>query len=235
MIRIPFAARLRYLALLALPLIAGACDVPLAPEDAPTVVVGRVASVLSLAPAAIGPALSNSGSLAGIEVSVEGASVLDLTDDAGDFRLEVRAQDGRIRIRFRRGSMDVRLELEGLASGSTLRLEVSLSDDGATVLSASDDDDEGPDEFEGIATLVSVDGDAPNRTLRVELVNDGGSLLVDLLEASTVFDASGDITTFAGVQPALERADLTVEIEGDGELQDDGSVIATSVKVETDG
>jgi hypothetical protein len=234
MIRTLFAIRPRHLVLLALAVTVGACDSvdsPLGPEDAPIVVMGRVADVTPIA-AAAGPALSSgSGSLAGIEVTVDGSPVSAVTDDNGHFRLEVRADDGRIRIRFRRGDLDVRLEFEGVTPGSMLQVEVSLGEHGGTVL-REHHGHEG--EFEGVATLVSVDGDAPSRIVRVSLMGQHGSVTVDLVEGSTMFDNEGDLTSFADLLAALEADHPALRIEGDGEIQDDGSVLATSIKAETD-
>jgi len=208
-----------------------------APDDAPAVVLGRVASVGAAAPApstaqTAGPSLHGSGSsLAGIEVRVEGESVATLTDDTGAFRLEVRAKDGRVRLRFRRGSMDVRLELTGIPPGRVLQIEVGLADDGATVLSS---DDDGEDEFEGVATLLSLEGDAPQRTASLDVVGAHRSWSVDVLEGVTAFDDDGDLGTFDALVEALQAATQPVEIEGEGTLRDDGSIGATEVKAETE-
>ena len=44
-------------------------------------------------------------------------------------------------------------------------------DDPGAIETKDDADDDDPDEFKGIAALVSVEGDAPTRTVRVELTN----------------------------------------------------------------
>jgi hypothetical protein len=100
----------------------------------------------------------------------------------------------------------------------------------------NDDDDgsSGSGVFEGLAAFVDVMGDAPARTLRVELGTEGSAVMLDIMEASTAFESDGDVVTFASLLAALDRADVTVRIEGDGERRDDGSFLATSIKVETD-
>ena len=94
-----------------------------------------------------------------------------------------------------------------------------------------DEDDEG--EFEGYATLVSVDGDAPERTMRVEVDDDGEIVTVDIVEGTTVFKDDGDFNDFDSLLGALD-AGVMVEIEGEGPIQEDGSVMAYEVKAETD-
>jgi hypothetical protein len=164
-------------------------------------------------------------------VSVEGESAIDVTDDSGNFRLEVKEHDGLVRIRFRRGPLDVRLEIEGGSLGATVQFEVGLADRTATLLSSHDSRDY---EFEGVAALVSVEGEAPSRTVRVELTHETGSEFVDIIEGGTVFDNEGDILSFADLVAALDRTELKVEIEGDGERQDDGAITAATIKVETE-
>ena len=229
-----FVVRPRPATLLALALTLGGCDTvdnPLTPEDPATVVLGRVSSITTGA-AAAAPALSSgSRSLAGIEITVDGSPVTDLTNENGEFRLEVRGHEGRIRIRFRRGDIDVRLEFEGMEPGSVLQVEVSLSDHGATLLNEHHRHE---GEFEGIASLLSVEGAAPNRSLRVSLVGDHGSATVEIIEGSTLIENEGDVTSFEDILGVLDRGDRAVEIEGMGERQDDGSLVASSVKVETD-
>lgn len=230
---ISFARPSWLFALLALPLIVSACDGndPLAPEAAPAVVVGRVASVVAATPTTPGVSSAAGATLVGIEVSAEGGAWTDVTDDNGGFRLEVRARDGAIVLRFRRGAMDVRLAIAGVAAGSTLRLELRLDHNGVTVLSSSESDEW---EFEGIASLLSVDGEAPTRTVRVELAHHDRSVIVDLIEGTTHIEGDGDITTLGELLVVLHQADVEVKIGGEGRRQEDGTIIATSVKVETD-
>ena len=107
-------------------------------------------------------------------------------------------------------------------------------DDPGAIETKDDADDDYPDEFKGIAALVSVEGDAPTRTVRVELTNDHGSVAVDIVEGSTLFDAHGDILGVDELLAALDLVDLVIEIKGEGERQEDGSVLAATIKVETD-
>lgn len=214
----------------------------------PITLEGRVVGLT----AASGPAASggqdSGNALAGIEVSVDGSSATTQTGSDGSFRLEVETGDDRIVIRFRRGSIDLRLVLDGVTPGTTVRLEVTLGDD-VSVLHREDHDDDGNDdhgddddddddrgahEFEGRASLESVSGDAPERVVRVALVRESRTVTVEIREASTAFEADGDVLTVDALLAALAREDLVVRIEGDGETQTDGNVVATSVKVETD-
>lgn len=205
-------------------------DQMVGPEESPTVVMGRVASVSSSTEGSSAPAAS---SLGGIEVTVRGDLATDVTGEDGSFRLVVDGQGGPIALRFRRGSLDVELELSGIPSGGELRIQVRLDDSGASIL---DDDgmEDGPDEFDGSAALLSLEGEASARTALLEVTDTMGSTLVEIREGGTVFDAEGDIHAFADLVSALEQPDPRVRIEGRGSLDDQGVFIATAVKAEVD-
>lgn len=210
----------------------GACEVSdqmVGPEEPPTVVLGRVASVSSSTDASGSAAAS---SLGGIEVTVQGGTAADVTAADGSFRLEVDGNGGPIRLRFRRGSLDVEMELSGIPAGGELRIRVRLDDSGATVL--DDEMDEGPDEFEGSASLLSVDGEASTRIAQVELKNAMGSTRVKIEEGVTTFDAEGDIRAFDDLLAALDASTSTIRIEGRGTLGAEGVFSAVVVKVEVD-
>lgn len=206
---------------------------------------GRVVSLQSSSGAAAGAAQAGGISFDGIEVSVDGSTAVTLTESDGSFHLEFETRDDRIVVRFRRGSIDLSLTLEGVSPGTTVRLEVGLGDE-VSVLHRDDrhgDDDEddddddldrGDSEFEGQATLESLVGNAPERVLQVALSRDGRTVTIEIDEGSTMFEAAGDISTFEGLLAALDGSDLSVKIEGDGEVQTDGTVLARSIKVETD-
>ena len=226
----PRRGRLTALALIALA--SAACDegTPLALDGQPLVVTGQVLSVTSDAGPAAASSSSDAGSLGGIEVSVEGSAATTITDAQGGFRLEVEGELDRLVIRFRRGGLDARIELEGLSPGATLHLEVRLSDDGGTVRR---DDGLGA-EVQGQVRLVELRGTAPNRTLRVELSASGSVTLLEIDESSVRFESDGDVLGFEALLSALARSDLSVRLEGDAVLLEDGTVLATSIKVETD-
>jgi uncharacterized surface protein with fasciclin (FAS1) repeats len=95
------------------------------------------------------------------------------------------------------------------------------------------DDDDDETEFEGWASLVSVEGDAPERAMRIEVEYDDMTVEVVVSEAGTDFGDDGDITDFDGLLQALDAEDPMVQVEGEGELQDDGSVAADEIKAET--
>ena len=117
----PSLRRARLGALVLALLTATACDegTPLAPEGQPVVVTGQVLSVASSTAPAAASSPSGEGPLGGIEVTVEGSAATTLTDERGGFRLEVESVADWLVIRFRRGGLDARLELEGLPPGAT--------------------------------------------------------------------------------------------------------------------
>lgn len=210
----------------------GACEVSdqmVGPEEPPTVVLGRVASVSSSTDASGSAAAS---SLGGIEVTVQGGTAADVTAADGSFRLEVDGHGGPIRLRFRRGAIDVEMELSGIPAGGELRIRVRLDDSGATVL--DDGMDDGSDEFEGSASLLSVGGEASARIAQVELKNPVGSTRVKIEEGVTTFDAEGDIRAFDDLLAALDASTSTIRIEGRGTLGSEGVFSAVVVKVEVD-
>ena len=53
------------------------------------------------------------------------------------------------------------------------------------------------------------------------------------MNASTVWDAGGDLFSLADIVGAL-AAGTTVEVEGEGQTQADGSILATEIKAESD-
>ncbi len=127
--------------------------------------------------------------------------------------------------------IEIEVEGERQEDGSVIAATINVEIEGDVDDDPADDD---PDEFEGIATLVSVEGDLPARTVRVELTNDNGSVAVDIVEGSTLFDSEGDVLGFDDLLAALDPVDLVIEIEVEGERQEDGSVIAATIKVEID-
>jgi hypothetical protein len=206
-----------------------ACDTsgdPTAPDDdaAPVVVAGQIL------PGGSGGGTASTKAPSGIRVELEGSPAFDVSDDAGRFRLEGHAPDGRLRLRFRRGSLDARLELEGIGPGALVRIEVELGDDGLSVSETRRGDGR---EFEGVATLASLRGSAPSRTLRLSVADTGGTRLVDVVEATTTIDVDGDLITFAAILDALE-AGITFRVEGEGSVQADGAIRATSLEAEVD-
>jgi len=221
-------ARLGWLAAL-LVLGLAACETveaPTAPELAPTVVFGRIAA----APGTTGPASTTTPVLSNIVVSTDDGSVTTVTDDHGSFRLEVRAKDGRVRVRFRRGSLDLRLELSGLPEGGVYQLDLSLGEDDLTVLSASDSDEA---DFDGIVTAMEVTGDAPSRTAVVQVEDDDEAFVVQVVEGETHFDQDEDILSFEAMVEAV-LAGPVLEVDGDGSLQMDGSIVAHEIEVEVE-
>ena len=199
------------------------------PEAAPTVVFGRIAS----SPGALTGAapIASAVSLAGIIVSTEDGSATSTTDDQGAFRLEVLSGDGRVRLRFRRGSLDLRLELSGLPEGGIFQIDLSLSDDDITILSSSESNEA---DFDGHVVALSLSGDAPERVAVLEVRDEYETLYVSVLEGETAFDQSEDILDFDALLEAASDPLIDLEVDGEGELQADGTIVATKIEVEID-
>jgi hypothetical protein len=204
------------------PLVAcDAADDPVAPDRAAAAVVAGQILPGGAAPAA---------ALAGVRVELEGSQAFDVTDGGGRFRLEGPPLAGRLVLRFRRGTLDVRLELEEIGPGTVVRLEVELGEAGASVHRSSRGDGR---EFEGIATLVSVGGSPPSRALRITVADVAGARPVEIVEGVTTVAADGDLTTFMAVLGALE-AGTRVRVEGRGSVRADGTLGATTLEAEVD-
>ena len=87
-------------------------------------------------------------------------------------------------------------------------------------------------DFEGVAELVSVTGDAPDRVVRIDVTDEDGLVeTVDVVEGETDFDDDGDLTTFEAFLAELE-AGTVVEVDGEGIRQLDSSIRATELKAE---
>lgn len=94
-----------------------------------------------------------------------------------------------------------------------------------------DDDDEGEDEdFSGYATLVSEEGDAPTRSLRIEVERDDMTVVVDVFEGETEFEDDGTLLDFDALIEALNDDGSMVRVEGEGDVQDDGSITAEEIE-----
>jgi hypothetical protein len=211
-----------------------ACDAsgdPAVPDpsaDAPVVVAGQ----LFASPAGgqgAAAATSSSPDLSGITVAAEGDAASDVTDASGRFRLETRARNGRIRLRFRRGALDADIDLQGVQAGGMVQVDVTLDVDGVSVTA----DMRGHHhEFEGEARILSVTGEAPTRIMQLAVARHGRRVLVDVFEHRTEFDPRGDLTTFAELGRAL-RAGTTTLVEGEGLLRADALILAATLKAET--
>lgn len=205
-----------------------ACDGdPTAPPFAPTVIQGQLQAA-----AAVG---AGSAGMDGYLVSVEGGASADTTDANGAFRVEATSDDGRVRLRFRKGSTDVSIELEGVEPGTVLTITVDVSGSNAVLTGSGSSRTV---EFDGIGRLLAVDGQAPARTLRVHLDRDDDDddltdVDLEILEGQTTIHVLGDLVTFDRLVDAL-RAGVRVEMEGRASRRDDGTWQAVSLKAETD-
>jgi hypothetical protein len=146
----------------------------------------------------------------GIRVSVVGTSLVTTTDDRGQFELR-GVPSGRVSLRFEAAGIDARLELENLAEGQSLNVNVHVSSAGAFVAETEDHRHE--------------------TTIRGSIQAINGSRLTVLGRAV----ATDGLTQFLDRNNAASRlADLrvgqTVEVEGTN--QADGSLYARKVKQE---
>lgn len=122
--RLPFLRPLAACAILLAAL--AACDSgsdPLAPSTSEAAVIAGNVELSS-------EAASNAGSpdRSGIFVSVEGDTATATTDSNGDFRLETNDASGRIELRFRRGPIDVTVEIDGLEPAGEIWIRVRIED-----------------------------------------------------------------------------------------------------------
>lgn len=121
---------------------------------------------------------------------------------------------------------------EALANGEVVESEAegTLSADGATLVADKvefeiDDED---DEFEVEGPVTEVDADAGTFS-----VDDGGTTVVVLVGDDTEVDNDGDFPTFASMVTAFE-AGTSILAEAEGEVGDDGVLVASEVEFETD-
>lgn len=146
----------------------------------------------------------------GIRVSVVGTALVTTTDDRGQFELR-GVPSGRVSLRFEASGIDARLEIENLAEGQSLNVNVHVSSSGAFVAETEDHRNE------------------TNLRGSIQAIN--GSRLTVL--GRTV--ATDGLTQFLDRNNAASRlADLrvgqTVEVEGTN--QADGILYARKVKQE---
>jgi hypothetical protein len=146
----------------------------------------------------------------GFRVSVVGTSIATTTDDRGQFELR-GVPSGRVSLRFEASGIDARLEIEHLAEGQSLNVNVHVSSSGAFVA-----------ETEDHANETSIRG-------AIQAIN--GSRLTVL--GRTV--STDGLTQFLDRNNAASRlSDLRVgqAVEIEGTTQADGSLYARKVKQE---
>jgi hypothetical protein len=222
--------KLQGLALLGLGLLLGSCalDGGSSGTGITTITEGNVASVVTATAStpgmvrsfASGASPAASGTLAGIEVSVEGTGVRDRTDATGAFRLS-GDYESEVTIRFVRA--DDRLEASlavNVPAGGTLGLrDVALDDASGTATPA-----EQSVAFDG--TLTGVDCAGGELQLVSRERPDDGDVYTVLLAGSSIVDASGrplactalsagsDATVAGSVNPDGTFGDATIEVGG---------------------
>jgi len=175
-------------------------------------IVGRVNGATASA-----ASVQASSSKGGIRVSVVGTSISATTDASGQFTLPgVPTGSGSVALRFEGRGIDATLQISGLTPGQTLEISVQLAGNNVT-LDDDDDDDQGEDETQFTGTIDSVGTSS--------LVVSGRTVLVD---SSTEIKDGGNTTTLAALV-------VGTQVEVEGTLQPDGSVLARKIRVENNG
>jgi len=146
----------------------------------------------------------------GIRVSVVGTSLVTSTDDKGQFELR-GVPSGRVSLRFEASGIDARLEIEHLAEGQSMNLNVHVSSSGAFVAETEDHLNE-----------TSLRG-AIQQIGASQLVVLGRTVAVDAL--TQVLDRNNAAMRFSEL-----KVGQTVEVEGTN--QSDGRLYARKVKRE---
>ncbi len=169
-------------------------------------ITGTVQSAARAAAGQVG-----ASSLKGLRVTVSGTSLETVTDDAGRFTLQ-GVPAGRAELRFTGTDVDARVTLEGLRDGEMVTVTIRVSGSSASLVG----DDQGEVDFKGKVDSVGASS----------LVVDGRTVHVD---ASTrLLDGKGMSIPLSG----FKMGDR-VEVKGIAEA--DGSVLATTVKIEGAG
>ena len=182
-------------------------DAPAAamPPAAGATIAGTVQS------GAAGSSEIGASSVSGLRVSVTGTALQTTTDGAGRFTLS-GVSPGRAELRFEGSGIDARLEIEGLESGQTLTVTVSVSGSSAS----------------------RVDDNGSEVTLRAKVDSVGGASLV--VGGRTVrVDASTRLLGRSNETVALSAFRPGDSVEVEGIPQPDGSLLATKVKLEDAG
>jgi len=213
-LRWPAAAGLAFVALISAgcssdgPALAG----PSSAGASTATIVGRVNGASASAPASV----QTSSSKGGIRVTVMGTSISATTDASGQFTLSgVPTGSGSVALRFEGRGIDATLQISGLTPGQTLQISVQLAGSNATL--DDDDDDQGEDETQFTGTIESIAASS--------LVVSGRNVLVD---SSTEIKDGGNTTTLAALV-------VGTQVEVEGTLQPDGSILARKIRVENNG
>ncbi len=149
---------------------------------------------------------------AGIKVSVVGTTLASVSDDSGRFSI-ASVPAGPVALRFQGPGVDAQLQLEHVAEGEMVEIEVHISGGQATMTKPGDD-----------TTEASVRG-------TLQAINGAVLQVADhsvVTDSATRFQGHGDAS--------LSLADLRVgdALEVEGTLQADGSILAKSVSREDD-
>jgi hypothetical protein len=159
----------------------------------------------------------------GLIIAMDGGTFWDPLGDLFSVRQIDRA--------LSRGEL-VRVEGNGTVQpdGSVLASQLKAESDGPDGAGDDDDDDDDDDDFEGLAD--EFDG-------RVTAVDPGAGMLrlgngfTIRVDGATSWSSFGDLFNLDQTAAAVARGAL-VRAEGDGALQNDGTILASSIKVEVD-
>jgi hypothetical protein len=146
----------------------------------------------------------------GIRVSVVGTSIVTTTDDRGQFELR-GVPSGRVSLRFEASGIDARLEIEHLAEGQSLNVNVHVSSSGAFVAETEDH----ANETSIRGAIQAIDGSRLT-VLGRTVATDG---LTQFLDRNNVASRLSDL-----------KVGQTVEVEGTN--QSDGRLYARKIKLE---
>lgn len=195
--------------------------------DAPFV-AGQVTLVATAASGSDPGATGSATDANGVLVSLEGSGSSATTDARGAFELDLPTHGEALRLRFRHGSLDHVVTLDGVVPGDALQLDVTLGPDGAEITESVRGRRV---RFAGHATFLALEGRAPRRILGVSVKRGDASRRVALFESRTRIDPRGDLKTFEGILRAL-RSDVRVRLYGVG-IRRGSVILAVRVRAES--
>jgi hypothetical protein len=146
----------------------------------------------------------------GMRISVVGTALVTTTDDKGQFELR-GVPSGRVSLRFEAAGIDARLEIEHLAEGQALNVNVHVSSSGAFVAETEDHANE-----TSITGAIQAVGASQLTVLGRTVAVDG---LTEVLDRSNAAIRLSDL-----------KVGQTVEVEGTN--QSDGRLYARKIKLE---
>jgi len=210
-----------------------ACDDATGPTELadagdPPFVVGQVTVAATAASGSDSGATGEATDADGVLVSLEGAGRSTTTDARGTFELDLPAHGQALRLRFRHGSLDHVVTLDGVAPGDAVQLDLTLGPDGAHV---TDSVRGRRVRFGGFGTFLALEGAEPRRILGISVKRRGHAQRVAVFEHRTRLDPAGEFTTFDELLEAM-RSRARVRVTGVGVRRGDGLILAVRVRAE---